>query len=196
MLLDLTIVIPTQGRHTLERCLKSMLPTNQNGHWANILVVIDTYKPIEDVDVIESKLLIDGYRFGSAHYSANTSNWGYPQLQYGYELAPTKYIMNIGDDDIFLPGAFSDLQDILDGPYQPKMVKTILNPSPHRGNKHPVILYFEKSFIRSRVTGQNFICPNDSRKGFWWDDFCQMEATVNNWDGQVEWRPELLTSCF
>ena len=43
---DLTIVIPTQGRHTLPRCLDSLRPDLQGAAPVEILVVADTHSPM------------------------------------------------------------------------------------------------------------------------------------------------------
>jgi len=43
---SLTVVIPTQGRATLPRCLESMRTDLQGGYQAEILIVADTHSPL------------------------------------------------------------------------------------------------------------------------------------------------------
>lgn len=192
-----TVVVPTQGRQTLIRCLESMLPQYHNGVRPEIIVVHDTYEVRPDfLDVQE---VCDKYSVKYLAHSAHTSNWGYPQLQIGYEEAVGAYIFNIGDDDIYNRGAFQVILDVINrlDYVHPLMFKAILHPSPHRGNLVPVTLWETTKLVRSRVTGQNFGCPNNpERMGFWWDDFCQMEATINLWNGEVTWIDEVIAQCY
>jgi glycosyltransferase involved in cell wall biosynthesis len=195
-----TVVVPTQGRKTLVRCLESMLPQHHDSVRPEIIIVHDTYEVILDYYSTEDiRDLCARYGAKYLSYNAHTSNWGYPQLNVGYLAASGDYILNIGDDDIYEKGAFALIQQILSSAeyVHPHMFQAILHPSPHRGNLSPVVLWEKPELIRSRVTGQNFACPNRlGRVGFWWDDFCQMEATINLWHGEVTWVNKIIAQCY
>lgn len=192
---DVTLVIPSRGRDTLPRCLDSLRPEHHGGYQAEILVIADTASPLLcDVQAIAKE-----YGVEYIEHDALTHNWGYPQLARGYGMASGGMIGNIGDDDIYVPGAFPTiLRAIEESPPGPLLFRAELHPSRTRGNSRPVTLWAERGeLVRGRVTGQNFWCPNvPGRIGFWWDDFCQLEASIRLWDGQVTWREEIIARCY
>lgn len=121
------------------------------------------------------------------------------QLQYGYERASGHYILNIGDDDVYVAGAFEAIRAAAEevGEFVPLMFKAELHPSPNRGNTSPVVLWQEPVIREKNVTGQNFATPNvPHRMGFWWDDWRHAEATVKLHDGRCVWREELIARCY
>ena len=193
---DLTIVIPTQGRSTLPRCLESMRPEHHGGYQAEVLVVADTYSPLlMDVEAVARE-------YGAAYreWGEDRHNWGYPQLAYGYLLARGDYIMNIGDDDVYESGAFEVVRAAiaeLDQP-TPLLFRALMHPSVSRPCGNPLLLWGQRGLLqRSRVTGQNLICPNiPGQIGVWIDDFIQMEHTISLHDGRVMWRDEVIARCY
>lgn len=193
---DLTIVIPTQGRATLERCLESMFPKHHGGYRPEVLIVADTHSPL--LMDVELRARIFGATY--LEHDAGRHDWGYPQLQYGYERASGDYIMNIGDDDVYEPGAFEIVRTAiaeLDEP-TPLLFRALMHPSVSRPCGNPIVLWGQKGLLkRSRVTGQNLICPNVPGKiGVWIDDFIQMEHTISLHDGRVVWRDEMIARCY
>lgn len=193
---DLTIVIPTQGRSTLPRCLESMRRENQLGYEAEILVVADTHSPLlMDVNAVAAY-----YAMTYLEHDGGRHDWGYPQLQYGYDRASGDYVMNIGDDDVYEPGAFTVIRQAiseLESP-RPLLFRALMHPSVSRPCGNPLLLWGQRGLIqRSRVTGQNLIAPNVPGKlGTWVDDYIHLEQTVTLWDGLVEWRDEVIARCF
>lgn len=194
----LTIVIPTQGRVTLKRCLDSLKKENQGNSKAYAVhVVADTASDLKmDVESLV-KSYVDRDIYYSEH-NAYTHNWGYPQLQYAYEHVFTNYVMNIGDDDIMEPNIIPQILKELNSGFQPYLFRAIMHPSPNRGNDKPTTLWTEKGRLeRQHVTGQNFICPVVGGKmGFWWDDFSQLEATIRLWDNKVKWIDDIIVQCY
>lgn len=195
---DLTIVIPTQGRHTLPACLYSMAAEQQPGPRPEILIVADTHSPLL-MDVRAACR-----RFGATYleHDAGRHDWGYPQLQAGYARARGSHIINAGDDDIYAPGAFETIRSAIAeaGPGRLPFFRAELHPSPHRGHVVPTLCWIERGrFERSWVTGQNFVCPNDPAvMGAWLDDFSQMSETVRNLGGPdvLVWRDEVIARCY
>lgn len=190
----LTVVIPTQGRSTLPRALKSI--RSQASHEVEILVVADTHSPLL-MDV--AALCRDECAIYLEH-DAGRHNWGYPQLNYGYERAQGAYLLNIGDDDVMVPGApraiTRAIGDVGSGPI---LFRAELHPSPNRGDQRvPVVLWSDVGDLRrGRVTGQNLCTPNDpSRLAQFPDDFTQMVDTIDRWGGLVTWRSEIIVRMY
>lgn len=197
MTADLTIVIPTQGRATLPRCLASMAAEVQPGPRPEILVVADTHSPL----LMDVAALCRDAGVTYLEHDAGRHDWGYPQLQHGYERAQGGHIMNIGDDDVYEPGAFAVVRAALaEAEGRLPFFRAELHPSPHRGHVVPTLCWIERGrFERSWVTGQNFVCPNDpSVMGYWEDDFYQMAATVHRLGGTdvLVWRDEAIARCY
>ena len=110
------------------------------------------------------------------------------------------FVMNIGDDDIMIPNILPRLLDLI---YrygeQPYMFQAILNPSPHRGNRNPIVLWNDeqREIERKAVTGQNLIIPsNPYYMGDMTDDFIFIKTTIENYDGLVKWIPLVVCECY
>jgi hypothetical protein len=191
---DLSIVIPTQGRETLRRCLASMRPEHHGGYRAEILVVADTHSPL--LMDVASLCRAEGVTY--LEHDAGYHDWGYPGLQYGYEWASGSHLLNIGDDDVYVPGAFEMIcRAIEEVGVGPVMFRAELHPSPNRGNTAPVVLWSEKRLAEKVITGQNLATPNVPGKiGGWENDWRHAEDTVAHWDGLVTWREEVICRCY
>lgn len=195
---DLTIVIPTQGRETLPNCLASMLPKYHGGYRVDILVVADTHGATQrTLETIAGYV----YDFNTTYleYDAGHHDWGYPQLQYGYERAQGDYILNIGDDDVYEPGAFEMIRRAIDEVGEgPLLFRALMHPSASRPCGDPLLLWSRRGLLRrGRVTGQNLATPNvPGRIGQWVDDFVHMETVINAWGGLVHWREEVIARCY
>jgi glycosyltransferase involved in cell wall biosynthesis len=162
---DLTVVVPTQGRATLPRALAS-IRSQAGPDDVEILVVADTHSPL----LSDVKTLAWVHRAECFKLDAGTHAWGYPQIQHGYDIAQGDYILCIGDDDVYEPGAFDVIRCAIveHGTPAPFLFKVELHPSPTRGCRRPVVLW----------------------------DYCFIEATVNKWGGQAVWRDELIARCY
>lgn len=190
---DLTIVIPTRGRSTLPRCLDSIRSQASPGA-VEILLVVDTHSPL----ISDPLRLAHEYACMWAEHDAGYHDWGYPQLRYGYERAQGRYILNCGDDDVYVAGAIpailAALRETGEGPV---MFRAEMHPSPNRGNREPVVLWSEKRLVEQVITGQNLATPNvPGRIGGWACDWMHALETVSLWGGLVHWREELIVRCY
>lgn len=194
-MIDLTIVVPTQGRHTLPRCLESLRPDRQGGVMAQVLVVADTHSPL----LMDVEAVCNEYRVSYVEHDAGYHDWGYCQLRRGYEVARGRYIMNCGDDDIYVEGALpAILRAIEETGEGPLMFRAEMHPSPNRGHRGaPVVLWSEKRLEEQIITGQNLATPNvPGRIGGWANDWKHALETVALWDGLVHWRDEIVVRCY
>lgn len=192
---DLTIVIPTQGRHTLPRCLESLLPDRHAGVRAEVLVVADTHSPL----LMDVEALCREYGVTYLEHDAGYHDWGYPQLRRGYEVAQGAYIMNVGDDDVYVPGALpaslNAIEEVGEGPI---MFRAEMHPSPNRGHRGaPMLVWTERRLEEGIITGQNLVTPNvPGRIGGWSCDWKHALETVALWGGLVHWRDEIIARCY
>lgn len=111
----ISILIPTQGRPTLERALDSvagqLLPGDE------VLVVIDSHEMDRtDVRAICLRLVpyvvrIDQLRI-LAH-DAGGHDWGHSQINQALTVATGDYIHANDDDDIYLPGSLAVMREAI-----------------------------------------------------------------------------------
>jgi hypothetical protein len=195
---DLTIVIPTQGRHTLGCALESLHPEYHGGVRAEVLVVADTHlmEPERAGQIMDSC-----WSFGMASlaHDAGYHDWGYPQLRRGYELAQGAYVLNAGDDDVYVPGALPAILNALEETGEgPVMFRAEMHPSPNRGHKGaPMLVWTDRRLEEGVITGQNLATPNvPGRIGGWACDWKHAFETVALWGGLVHWREEVIARCY
>lgn len=190
-----TVVIPTLGRPTLERTLES-IRSQAGPNWVEIIVVGDAYQR----QLAGLSLLCHDYDARYYELDAGIHDTGSPQLHYGYMLATGAWVMNFGDDDVYEPGVFQMLSEIVIPDHTaigPLMFRSEMHPGPQRGNTSPVVLWDRPVIERFHVTGQGFVTPNDKlRLGRWVDDVTFMRETVALWGGRIEWRDELIARCY
>lgn len=199
----ISIVVPTKGRPTLERCLQSMMPKNQGGYGAIRYVVYDSFGPTPDgyLSRAQIKMLCEKYGAEFLEYNAGYNDWGYHQLEYGYSQCNwTEYIMNIGDDDILVENVLIPMTKIMNhNGLHPYMFQALLHPSAHRGNTAPVTLWndSDRSLARQTITGQNLVAPNIPKLWGHMADDCEfIQQTIANWKGLVMWVPLTIVECY
>ena len=191
-----SVVVPTLGqRTTLYRTLDSILDQPVP---AEAIVVADSYEMTPDT--LEGlRSVCTGYGVRFLAHDAGYHDIGSPQLELGYRAATGGWVMNCGDDDVYLPDAFLTIRDAiaeLERP-QPLLFCVTMHPAPHRGNKRPVELWAEKRIEQFNVTGQCFVTPNHKAKlGRWASDWQFIGETVDRFGGHVAWREELIAECF
>jgi len=184
-----SVVIPTTGRPTLARTLESV-----DRRLADVIVVADTHGPLEsDVEAVARE-----YDVRYLEFDAGVHDTGSPQLHVGNQYASGAWLLNCGDDDVYVPGAFEAMYGhIARGVQHPLMFRTILHPSPGRANTVPVVLWSERQVERFNVTGQGFACPNSrTRLGRWVDDVTFMRETVALHGGAIDWCDEITMECY
>jgi len=192
-----SVVIPSLGkRMTLYRTLDSILGQTD---CAEAIVVADAYEM--DPDTLRGlRAVCEGYGARFLAHDAGHHDAGSPQIALGFEHARGTWLLNAGDDDLYVPGAFDAMRRAIDdqADRRPLLFRAELHPAPHRTNAAPVVLWDREGEIREgRVTGQNFCCPNDpDRLGRWVNDWTFIQTTVAAYDGRVDWREEITCRCY
>lgn len=106
----LSLIVPTQGRPTLERTLTSARDQMLDGD--ECWVVADSYEMAPDYyAAIRERVECFGPRFHFAGLDAGAHQWGHPQIDYGLTLATGDYIVANDDDDRWCPGAFAAIRE-------------------------------------------------------------------------------------
>ena len=192
----LSIIIPTKGRKTLERTLRSI--RLHRGH--EVIVVSDGAVPLAKkiCKEVKSDVPFD-IRFFK---SPKTNNWGNSQRNLGMKKARGSWLMFIDDDDIYVPDAF-------------KYIHTAL--SQERSAQQATIHIFRmldfqydrQVLWQRRVpavgnVGTPMLClPNlEDFKGMWPDsqdygsDQMFIQDTLNRWpQSKITWETDVIVIC-
>lgn len=108
----ISVIVPTQGKPTLERMLDSvrdqLLPGDE------VIVVVDTFEmPHHEFQDIRQRAESYGPGFMAFPHDAGHHDWGHSQINYGLTLAEGDYIHANDDDDIYLPGALAVMREAI-----------------------------------------------------------------------------------
>lgn len=101
------VILPTQGRATLERALRS--GQAQMGPGDRYVVVIDSHgMDHETLLTVVERVEAFGRQFSAMALDAGHNCWGHCQINLGLEaaVADGAYIVHMDDDDIHAPEAF------------------------------------------------------------------------------------------
>ena len=170
----LGIVIPTQGRETLQRAMESCW--SQMAPQDELIIVVDRYEmPTFHQRFTHPQTMV-------LNYDAGHHCWGHCQLNYGLSIARADYILCQDDDDIYAPGAFDRIRSAIDALKQPRPLlfrfQSWFGP----------IFWDEPGVAReSHIGGHSAVFPNDERLGRFTcryaGDFDYIRSTLDNWGG-------------
>lgn len=199
----LSVVIPTQGRSTLERALKS-IRDQATPSMVEIVLVADAYD-LPDEAALEIAGLAELYSARLASHDAGYHAWGHPQLNEGMRRARGLYLTALGDDDLYKEGAMSIVAAALTGrrPARVSMFRVELWPSKSRVvSPVPYVIPFDRSMGVGRITAQNAIMFNDESKLAHYPphptgDQAFIVRTVDAFGGadEVAWHEEIIAEC-
>lgn len=202
----LSVIVPTVGRPSLERTLRSLLQQQCWLRWEAVLVG-DAHAPSGGPGTwahqlpFARELARTHPRFVYTEHDGGAHAWGHPQRTHGATAARGRYLWWLGDDDVALPGAFHAIQEAI----------LQRNPEP---DADPRVFLFRwiapwKSVLwhtagylgdePGHIDAECIVCPNDPDKlGTWTNryqgDFDFIWETVHRWGGpeRVIWQPEVI----
>ena len=191
----LSVVIPTQGRATLSRALASIRDETQPSD-VEIVVVADTHGPLL------SEVAWTAAAYGAVYleHDAGFHGYGHPQIAAGYRASSGTWLLALGDDDEYLPGALTLVADATQTADRGVLLWRItLYPSGSRRIGAPLTIWREPELYVGNVSSQSIVVPNDPAKlGAYpphsTGDFDFIRETVALWGGadQVVWWPEII----
>lgn len=190
----LSVLIPTQGRDTLKRAVRSAAESGLD-EGDELIVVADTHG-VADTDALKQSILrmVLGYpppirylEFDAGHHC-----WGHCQLNYGLERVGSQWVHCQDDDDIYTDGSIARMKRRAAGK---------LAPTPMLFRFHS---YFGMTFwdhrglvIENHIGGHCLVAPNNKRLGRftcrYQGDFDYIASTLANYPADsVEWMDDVI----
>jgi Glycosyl transferase family 2 len=196
--LQLSVIIPTVGRPTLRRTIDSLLLQVVPGPFAwEGLLVGDTYDHTWDEGLPLARVLAAEHpRLRYVEHDGGVHAWGHPQRNYGATVARGRHLAWLGDDDLYLPGAFAAIAGAIARQREPGVfLFRWISPWKH-------VLWHTAGFLGDEpghIDAECIVCPNvPDRLGTWRNryqgDYDFIRETIGNWGGleRVAWCPEVI----
>lgn len=204
---QLTVIIPTTGRDSLECTLRSLLLQRSTLTY-EVVVVGDSHAGTWRAQLDQIDLLLEqvfavveaGYRVRYFEHDGGEHIVGQPQRQYGMAQARGRWLSWLSDDDVYLPGAFDAIQRGI-------LHQMEAEPQP---TYHPMLfrwispwkqLYWHTPGFYGDVPGhidaECIVVPNIPAKLGKWGrryqgDYDFIDSTIKLHGGHVVFRPEII----
>jgi glycosyltransferase involved in cell wall biosynthesis len=184
----LSIIIPTIGRETLARTLKSV--ADQQLVEGDEVLLVQDGPADESVQRVFEKSELPGRYLGlDRHYG----DFGATPRNHGIAQAVGDYLAFHDDDDTYRPGAFDAIRRAIERhPGRPMMFRNWVTAW---GRSR-----WEDQTVRAHNVGTPmFVVPNDPGRLDRWpshrgSDFAFIHETLRKWpEGSVAWQPEVLS---
>lgn len=175
----ISIIIPTQGRPTLERTLVSvrgqLLPGDE------IVLVVDAFEmPTETLREIVGRAGGDEQIRVIAH-NAERHSHGHDQINVGMEMATGDYLSFQDDDDVYADGALAHMREAATAhPGRPLLFR-------FRSHLGGTVFWLQPGLVQQAcIGGHCLVTPNDpARLGEWGahyeGDFSMIVETLEKW---------------
>jgi hypothetical protein len=193
----LTVIVPTVGRPSLARTVRSLLRQGEWLPWEAILVG-DTHAGTwaEQLPLARALAAQHPERLRYVEHDGGLHAWGHPQRNFGATVARGRWLSWLGDDDVYLPGAFETLGRVLRRQEDDPRVLLFRWIAPWKQ-----VLWAEAGRLQQDyVDAEMIVCPNvPERLGVWnparyQGDFDFIKETSDHWNGpeRVLWQPEVI----
>lgn len=155
-----TVLIGSAGRESLRHTLASVVrqhrvPGDQ------VIVSIDSFERGELPDV-QTLVRACGPGFDVCAYDAGYHFYGVEQINHAMRTVPItgSHIITLGDDDVFVDGAYRMLRPICAAdPLRPVFYKFLTPPTDPQGRPWREILWEVPRLVRSRISGCCIAAP-------------------------------------
>lgn len=176
----LTIIVPTQGKPTLERTLDSvrdqLLPGDE------VIVVTDSHgMDLDARRAIAHRITPYPYQVRIVEHDAGGHDYGHSQINHGMTLATGDYLSFIDDDDCYLPGALAVMREAAGAqPGRPLLFR-------FRSHLGGTVFWLQPGLVRQAcIGGHCAVFPNDpAHLGKWGDhyegDFTFIRDSLDSW---------------
>jgi Glycosyl transferase family 2 len=194
----LSVIVPTVGRPSLERTVRSLLA---QGEWLpyEVVLVGDTHAGTWDagLPLARDLALQRPERLRYVGHDGGVHAWGHPQRNHGATVARGDYLWWVGDDDVALPGAFRAIARALAAREHDPRVFLFRWIAPWK-----MVLWHTAGHLGDEpgfIDAECIVCPNDPAKlGTWTHryqgDYDFILETIGRWGGpgRVVWQPEVI----
>jgi hypothetical protein len=195
---DLSIIVPTVGRPSLARTLRSLTSQPPGELTWEAVLVGDTHAGTWSEQLpFARRLAQTDSRFVYTEWDGGEHAWGHPQRNIGSGYARGRYLAWLGDDDLYVRGAFDAIHRALDGYEHDPRVFLFRWIAPWKQ-----VLWHTAGYLGDEpghIDAECIVCPNDWTKlGTWTSryqgDWDMIRSTVNNFGGleRVIWQPEVI----
>jgi glycosyltransferase involved in cell wall biosynthesis len=188
--MSLSVIMPTIGRGSLDRAVKSVVPQLLDGD--ELVVIGDGPRPNARA-VVENRPRV---RYDETPL---TLCWGHAQRNHGMKIALGTHLAWLDDDDIWLPGARREIQKA-----------TVAHPNTpifFRMQHRNSVIWRSKEVLVGNVSTQIFVFPNLSDKLPEWGrhpetkdggggDFLFAAETVRRYGGNQIFLEPLIAKLF
>ncbi len=192
----ISIIVPTKGRRTLERTLRSI--RLRRGH--EVIVVSDGAQQLAKkiCKEVQANVPFD-IRFFKG---SKTNNWGNSQRNLGMKKAMGNWLMFIDDDDIYVPDAFKYIQKSLSK--ELSMQQATIHIFRMLDFQYDRQVLWQRRVPAVGNVGTPMLClPNlEDFKGMWPDsqdygsDQMFIQDTLNRWPkSKISWEPDVIVIC-
>ena len=193
----LTVIVPTVGRPSLARTVRSLLKQGEWLPWEAVLVG-DTHAGTWAHQLPLARALAAQHpeRLRYVEHDGGLHAWGHPQRNFGATVARGRYLSWLGDDDVYLQGAFEHLGRVLRRQEDDPRVFLFRWIAPWKA-----VLWEQAGFLaQDHIDAENIVCPNVPAKLGEWNsaryqgDYDMIADTVARWGGveRVRWQPEVI----
>ena len=197
----LSVIVPTVGRPSLERALRSIRhPADTSGH-VEVVLVGDTHAGTWTHQLpLAKRLAVEWPHVKYVEHDGGVHAWGHPQRNAGIAHATGRHLCWLGDDDMYLRGGIDVVLDALsaqrirDGGADDR-VHLFRWIAPWRTVMWQVAGFLEQDHIDAECV----VCSNDpDRLGVWRNryqgDFDFIAETVDKFGGpeRVIWQPDVI----
>lgn len=196
---QLSVIIPTQGRVTLPLALASIRAEHPPAD-VEIVVCADTAGPLLS-DVARIARL-----FGAVYveHDDGAHGYGHPQIMAGYRAARGAWLLALGDDDAYVPGALATIADATRRAGPGVMLWRIeMHPSASRRVASAFTIWRDRRVSVGNVSGQSICLPNDPSvlptayptHSTGDHDFIADAVRRSGGPERITWREELICVC-
>lgn len=152
----LTIAVPTIGRDSLRHTLDS-IKRQKLVDGDRVLVVADSFEHGYRFD-LEELVFGYGWQFEYHEFDDGTHFYGNPQLNHAMTLAKTEFFCALGDDDVYVDGAFERLRKVL-RPGHATLCQFYSPPFETRKGRHRFVLWETPILRVAHISGCCLIAP-------------------------------------
>jgi len=184
--LAITVIVPTIGRPTLERCLRSFLPDLSGND--EVVVMVDGDLP--HVEFLCQELAREfPLPVWTYAWETEQGNWGHPLRNMALDrFVDTSHVWTIDDDDVAAPGAIKTLRKYIQHDFV--IFKMEFGPGSHADG---ITCWRYKTIMHGDVgTPMIFARKSDSRFGLHYSGDLDYAKGLKAIYGEPTWAPEVI----